>query len=328
MEYLDEITIPNPPKIVVIGAGGGGSNTVERLACMGISGAELIAVNTDIQHLSQIRGQRIKKLPIGFSTTRGFGTGGDPAKGRAAAYENQKELEESLRGYEMVFLVAGMGGGTGTGSAPVIAKIAKDLGAVVVGVVTLPFEMEGSRIDKARKGVEELTKNTDSVIVIDNNKLLGHVQYKPVNEALMDADRITAGSIKSIIEIVTVPGLVNLDFADIKTVMSQGGISMMNTGIGEGLDRVEEAVKNTLNNPFIDADCRGAKGVLISITGGNRMTLDETNEILELMTKDADEWAHIIYGARINSDLGDKVEITAVMTGLGRELIVDSAAYA
>ncbi|MCX6695381.1 MAG: cell division protein FtsZ [Candidatus Altiarchaeota archaeon] len=314
-EVADEFEDVNQLRIVVCGAGGGGGNTVNRLARIGITGAELIAMNTDAQDLKKID-PRITKVLIGAKLTKGLGAGGFPEIGMKAAEASRNEIAKVLEGTHLMFLTAGMGGGTGTGSASVIAEVAKDLGAIVVSIVTFPFQLERSRLDKAREGISRLKKASDTVIVLDNNKLVEYVPNLPIDKAFLVADEVVSRAVKGITETIKEPSLINLDFADIKSVLGGGNVSVISVGDGEGPDKVEVAVKNTLEHPLLDVDYAGAKGALIHITGGPELTIGEANKVGELLTNEFDPTANVMWGARINPRLEDKIEIISIITGV------------
>ena len=303
------------PRIAVVGCGGAGCNTVNRLAKAGIKGADLIAINTDKQHLNMISDD-IRKVLIGPSVTRGLGAGGDPSVGAKAAEVSRPVLEEMLENADLVFVTAGMGGGTGTGSAPVVADIARQQGAIVISMVTYPFALERERIRNAEEGIRKLQQVSDTVIVIDNNRLLQLVPNLPLDQAFAVADEVISKSVKGITETITVPSLMNLDYADIRAVMSNGGVSMISVGEARGHNRVQEAVESTLKNSLLDVDYTGAKGVLIHITGGPDLTLGETNEIGELLTERVDPRASVTWGARIDPEFEGKLQVIAIFTGV------------
>lgn len=311
----DEFSEAEHLKIVVLGAGGAGNNTINRLSHIGVEGAELIAVNADKQDLSKLPGN-ITKVLIGAKLMRGLGAGGFPELGEKAAEASHHELAEVLANTHLLFLCAGMGGGTGTGSAPVIAEIAKEVGAIVVGIVTFPFALERARLSKAREGIDKLRRAADTVIVVDNNKLVEYVPNLPLDKAFSVADEVVARAVKGITETIKEPSLVNLDFADIKAVMGGGRVAVISVGDGEGPDRVEHAVKSTLEHPLLEVDYGGATGALIHITGGDDMTLGEANEVGESITKTLDPQATITWGARVNPKLQDKLEVIAIITGV------------
>jgi len=310
-------------KLVVLGSGGAGNNTVNRLQHIGIDGAELIASNTDKQDLKKLDGN-ITKIMIGAKLMRGLGAGGFPELGEKAAEASRHELADLLANTHLLFLTAGMGGGTGTGSLPVIAEIAKEEGAIVVSIVTFPFELERARLDKARSGIEKLRKVADTVIIIDNNKLVEYVPNLPLDKAFSVADEVVARAVKGITETIMEPSLVNLDFADIKAVLDRGEVAVISVGDGEGPDRVEKAVESTLQQPLLDVDYSDASGALIHITGGEDMTLGEANRVGELITRELKPEATVTWGARVNPNLHDKIEVIAIITGVKSPNILGS----
>ncbi|MGQ4915644.1 MAG: cell division protein FtsZ [Candidatus Asgardarchaeia archaeon] len=305
-------------KIVVVGTGGAGCNTINRLMTIGIKGAYCIACNTDKQHLDVVKAHR--KILLGPSTTRGLGAGGFPQVGAAAAEESKDVIRDALDGADLVFVAAGMGGGTGTGSAPIIAQIAKDeIGAIVVGVVTMPFEVEMSRIEKAREGLEQLREHTNTVIVIDNNKLLDLAGDQPLEEAFSLADEILAAMVKGITETINDPSLINLDFADVRTVLRSGGVAMV--GIGEAGGKKEDgrakmALENALNSPLLTVDITGAKGALIHVTGGRDMTLREAESVPRYLHTKMDPNANVIFGARVDPRFNGYIRVIVIITGV------------
>ncbi|MCD6589867.1 cell division protein FtsZ [Candidatus Woesearchaeota archaeon] len=309
--------------IKVIGVGGAGCNMVNWLYKKGIMGAEILAINTDKQHLDLIEAD--KKLLIGKDLTKGLGCGGYPEKGAEAAQESIQEIKELIKGSDMVWITAGMGGGTGTGASPLIAQVAKDAGAIVIGVVTMPFKIERARVDKAEWGLQQLRKHCDTVIVIDNNRLVQVAGNLPVQQAFAVANELVATMIKGIVETIAIPSLVNLDYADVKAIMTSGGVAAIGVGVSDTNNRVEEAVKGALSNPLLDISYEGATGAIIHITGGEDMTLDDINRIGELVTESMDEDANVIWGARIEEDMKGKIQVMVIITGvkspwiLGRE---------
>ncbi|MFH0859817.1 MAG: cell division protein FtsZ [Candidatus Altiarchaeota archaeon] len=312
---MDEFDESNEIRIVVLGAGGGGGNTINRLSKIQVTGAELAAVNTDAQDLKKLD-ENITKILIGSKLTRGLGAGGFPEIGMKAAEASKKELLDYLTGAHLIFLCAGMGGGTGTGSAPVLAEIGKEAGAIVVSIVTFPFKLERSRAEKAREGISRLRKAADTVIVIDNNKLVDYVPNLPIDRAFLVADEVVTRAVKGITETIKAPSLINLDFADIKSILCGGKVSVICVGEGSGPDKVEAAVKNTLEHPLLDVDYRGAKGGLIHITGGPDMTIGDANRIGELITNEFDPNANVMWGARVDPRLQDTYEIISIATGV------------
>jgi len=306
--------------IKVIGAGGAGNNMVSWLYKRGIKGAEIIAVNTDKQHLNITEAD--KKLIIGREITRGLGCGGFPEKGAESAKESINELKTLLSGSDMVFVCAGMGGGTGTGSAPVIAQLCKDLGAIVIGTVTMPFDIERARIEKAEIGLDLLRKSSDTVIIIDNNRLVQIAGNLPVQQAFAVANELVSTMIKGIVETIATPSLVNLDFADVKAIMTDGGVAAIGVGSSDTNNKVEEAVKGALENPLLDIDYTGATGALIHISGGPDLTLEEINRIGELVTEKFDEDANVIWGARVSDEMKGKLMVMTIVTGVKSASII------
>lgn len=300
--------------IKVVGTGGCGNNMVHWLYHKGISGAEIIAMNTDTQHLDA-RDSDIKIL-LGKELTNGLGAGGYPDVGANAARESANEIKEALRGTDMLFICAGLGGGTGTGSAPEVAKIARDLGAIVIGTVTMPFKIERARIEKAEFGLSQLRQVCDTVIVVDNNRLVELAGNLPVEKAFAVANELVSTMIKAIVETIALPSLVNLDFADVKAIMKSGGVAAIGVGESDTESRVTEAVNKALMNPLLDVSYKGADGALIHITGGPDLTLDEVNTAGELITENLDPDANVIWGARITDDMKGKIRIMAIVTGV------------
>lgn len=300
--------------IKVIGVGGAGNNMVGWLYKKGIKGAEIIACNTDQQHLNITGADR--KFLIGRDTTRGLGCGGYPEKGAESAKESMSEIKDSLKTSDMVFVCAGMGGGTGTGAAAVVAQVAKDSGSIVIGTVTMPFNIERARIDKAEFGLQRLRQVSDTVIVIDNNRLVQIAGNLPIQQAFAVANELISTMIKGIVETIAVPSLVNLDYADVKAIMTNGGVAAIGVGSSDTNNRVEEAVKGALNNPLLDINYEGATGALIHISGGPDMTLDEVSKIGELITETLDEDANVIWGARVAEDMKGKLTVMTIITGV------------
>ena len=301
--------------IKVVGAGGAGNNTINRITEVGVKGAETIAVNTDAQDLLYTHAD--KKILIGRETTKGLGAGSIPKIGEEAAKENEADLKAAVKGSDMVFITCGLGGGTGTGSAPIIADIAKKVGALTVGVVTMPFAMEGARrYENAVIGLEKLENIVDTLIVIPNDKLLELAPDLPLHTAFKIADEILTNAVKGIAELVTKAGLVNLDFADIRTVMGNGGVALIGVGESDTANRALEAVEKALNNPLLDVNIEGANGALINVCGGPDMTLDEARKIVEAVSEKLDEDAKIIWGAQISDDLQNTVRALLIITGV------------
>lgn len=301
--------------IRVVGAGGAGNNTLSRITEVGVKGAETIAVNTDAQDLLYTNAD--KKVLIGRETTKGLGAGSIPKIGEEAARENESELKAALKGADMVFVTCGLGGGTGTGSAPVIADLSKKMGALTVGVVTMPFSMEGQRrYENAVIGLEKLENVVDTLIVIPNDKLLEIAPDLPLHTAFKIADEILTNAVKGIAEMVTKAGLVNLDFADIKTVMGNGGVALIGVGESDTGNRATEAVEKALHNPLLDVDIEGATGALINVSGGPDMTLDEARKVVEAVSNKLDEDAKVIWGAQISDDLSNTIRALLIITGV------------
>ena len=285
-----------------------------RLMEMGASGIECVAINTDAVHLRASKATQ--KILIGEKLTRGFGVGGDPKLGRAAIEESKVLVEDLLSGVDIVFLTAGLGGGTGTGAAPVVAEVARRKGAIVVGVVTTPFRIEKGRMKYAASALTEMRRQCDTVVVIDNNKLMQLVPQLPLGEAFRVADQVLARMIKGIIETISAPSLINLDFADFKTIVKRGGMAIVGVGESDAPNRAEEAVRNALRSPLLDVDYAGATGALIHVTGDSQMTIEEANRVGEIVTEMMDNDALVIWGARVNPEQNGKLKVTLVMTGV------------
>ncbi len=300
--------------IKVLGVGGAGSNMVSWLYKKGIKGAEIIACNTDKQHLDISSAD--KKFLIGREITRGLGCGGFPNKGAEAAQESIQQIKEVTKSTDMAFVCAGMGGGTGTGAAPIIAQVVKDSGAIVIGTVTMPFNIERARIDKAEFGLQQLRQVSDTVIVIDNNRLVQIAGNLPVQQAFAVANELIATMIRGIVETIAVPSLVNLDYADVKAIMSNGGVAAIGVGASDTTNKVEEAVKGALSNPLLEISYKGATGALIHIEGGPDMTLDEVSRVGELVTESLDPDANVIWGARVSDEMKGKLTVMTIVTGV------------
>ncbi|HUV12210.1 MAG TPA: cell division protein FtsZ [Acidobacteriota bacterium] len=310
----------NGAAIKVVGVGGGGCNAVNRMIESGIEGVEFIAANTDLQALRQSYAPR--KLQLGDKLTKGLGVGSNPERGRQAALEDTEKIIELLEGADMVFVTAGLGGGTGTGAAPIVSGLAAELGALTVAVVTTPFEFEGQkRQDQALRGLEELRNSSDTVITIPNERLLSTV---PPGTSLFDAfrfaDDVLRQAVQGISDLITVPGVINLDFADVKTIMSGMGMALMGTGIADGDDRAVTAAKRAISSPLLeDSTIRGARGVLINITGSTKMSLQEVSEASKIIQQAAHPDAHIIFGSVCDDGVEDKMKITVIATGFTEE---------
>jgi len=310
----------NQANIKVIGVGGAGNNMVGWLYKKGIKGAEILATNTDQQHLAITGADR--KYLIGKDCTRGLGCGGFPNRGAEAAQESLTEVKESLKASDMVFVCAGMGGGTGTGAAPVVAQVAKDTGAIVIGTVTMPFNIEKARCDKAEFGLQQLRQVSDTVIVIDNNRLVQIAGNLPIQQAFAVANELIATMIKGIVETIAVPSLVNLDYADVRAIMSNGGVAAIGVGSSDTNNRIEEAVRGALSNPLLDINYDGATGALIHVSGGPDLTLQEIANIGELITESLDEDANVIWGARVDDNMKGKVTVMTIITGVNSPWIL------
>ncbi len=303
--------------IKVVGVGGGGSNAVSRMVDAGLSGVDFIAANTDAQALLVVDADM--KVHIGAESTRGLGAGADPEVGKAAATESRDELKDAIKGSDMVFVTAGEGGGTGTGGAPIVAEIARELGALTVGVVTRPFAFEGrKRADQAMMGIEELRDNVDTLIVIENDRLLQVVEKRTsIVDAFRMADDILRQGVQGITDLITVPGIVNLDFADVRAIMSDAGSALMGIGTASGENRAAEAAHTAVSSPLLESSIEGATGILLNITGPPDMGLFEVNEAAEVVTSAADQNANVIFGAVIDDALKDEVRVTVIATGFG-----------
>ncbi len=310
----DNLSKSSEPVIKVIGVGGAGNNMVNWLYKKGLKGAKVIACNTDKQHLDVMEADT--KFLLGKATTRGLGCGGFAEKGTQAANESIEEIKESLTGADMVFVCAGEGGGTGTGAAPVIAQTAKSLGAIVIGTITMPFKIERSRVEKAEYGLYLLRMHCDTVIAIDNNRLVQIAGSLPVNQAFAVANELVATMIKGIVETISVPSLVNVDFADIQAIMSGGGVAAIGVGVSDTGNRVEEAVRGALTNPLLPISYEGATGAVIQVIGGPDMTLEEVSKVGELVTESMDDDANVIWGARIDDNMTGKLTVITLMTGV------------
>ncbi len=312
--------------IKVFGVGGAGSNAITWLFNKGISGATVYGANTDALHLSITKAD--EKILIGKELTRGLGCGGYPARGREAAKEALAEIKKACSGADMVFVIAGMGGGTGTGAAPVFAQLAKEAGAVVIGVVTMPFDCEKARIDKAEFGLQELREVTDTVVVIDNNRLVDIAGNLPMEQAFAVANELVSTMIKGIVETITLPSLINLDYADVSAIMKNGDVSCIGIGESDSQNRVVEAVQQALSHPLLDVDYKGASGALIHITGGPDLKLEEFSAIGEMVSENLNSEAQVIIGARINKEFQGKVRVITIMTGVKSPFILGKPSYA
>ncbi|MFK9092340.1 cell division protein FtsZ [Bacillus salipaludis] len=306
--------------IKVIGVGGGGNNAVNRMIENGVQGVEFIAVNTDAQALNLSKAE--VKMQIGAKLTRGLGAGANPEVGKKAAEESKEQIEEALRGADMVFVTAGMGGGTGTGAAPVIAQIARDLGALTVGVVTRPFTFEGKkRSNQASGGIGSMKEAVDTLIIIPNDRLLEIVDKStPMLEAFREADNVLRQGVQGISDLIAIPGLINLDFADVKTIMSNKGSALMGIGVAAGENRATEAAKKAINSPLLETSIDGAQGVLMNITGGSNLSLYEVQEAADIVATATDQEVNMIFGSVINETLKDEIIVTVIATGFNEEV--------
>jgi len=302
-------------RVKVIGCGGGGGNSVSRMKEIGIKGCEIVAVNTDAQDLLYTSVD--SKILIGRELTNGLGAGSNPKIGEQAARESEQEIRKKLNDTDLAFITCGLGGGTGTGSAPVIAEIAKKSGALTIGVVTLPFTVEGQkRIENAQYGLERMASICDTLIVIPNDKLLEIAPELPIHTAFKVADEILTNAVKGITELITKAGLVNLDFADVRAVMAKGGVSLIGIGESDSQDRAKEAVEKAINNPLLDVDISNASGALVNIIGGNDMSLDEYRKVMEVIGAKVKPDAKIISGAQISADMDHSIKVLIIATGV------------
>jgi len=312
---LEDILKELRTEICVVGCGGGGSNTMTRMSEEGINGARLVAVNTDAQHL--VRTKSDKRILIGRTRTRGLGAGSVPQVGEEAAIENEDEIRASVAGCDMVFITSGLGGGTGTGSAPIIAKAAREEGALTIAIVTLPFTAEGAiRMENAEAGLERLRDVADTVIVVPNDRLLEVVPRLPLYAAFKVADEVLMRAVKGITELITMPGLVNLDFADVRTVMERGGVAMIGMGESDSEDKAADSVKKALRSPLLDVDISGATAALVNVVGGPDMTMIEAEGVIQEVYERIDPEARIIWGAQVDPEMQGKMRTMLVVTGV------------
>lgn len=319
-DELRQLIEAHKTRIKVIGCGGGGNNTINRISEVGIKGIQTIAINTDAQDLLYTSAD--KKLLIGKELTKGLGAGSNPRIGEEAAKESEQELKKLMLGADMIFITCGLGGGTGTGSAPYIAQIAKKMGLLTVGIVTIPFSMEGNhRFENAMIGLEKMEQDINTLIVIPNEKLLDLAPNLPLHTAFKVADEILTNSVKGIAELVTKTGLVNLDFADVKAIMSEGGVALIGVGESDSEDAAKESVQKALDNPLIDVDISNATGALINISGGENLTLEDSRQIVETISDKLADNAKIIWGAQIYKDLEKTIRTMLIVTGVNSEQI-------
>ncbi|MCR4284490.1 MAG: cell division protein FtsZ [archaeon] len=317
---LEEILKKQAARIKVIGIGGGGGNTVSRMREIGIKGGEIIAINTDAQDL--LYSNADVKILIGREISKGLGAGSNPKIGAEAAREQQQEIKKRLSNSDLVFITCGLGGGTGTGAAPIVAEIAKKQGALVIGVVTLPFTVEGAkRIENAMEGLERLEGIVDTLIVIPNDKLLDIAPDLPLPTAFKLSDEILTNAVKGITELVTSSGLVNLDFADVRAVMANGGVSLIGVGESDSSDRAMEAVDKAINNPLLDVDIKNAQGALVNVIGGPDLSLDEYKKIIQRVGEQLSPEAKLISGAQISADMEKHIKVMLIITGVRSQQI-------
>lgn len=310
-------------RILVIGCGGGGCNTVNTLTEMGVAGASTISINTDARHLASVKAH--KKILIGKELTRGLGAGGYPEVGRKAAEESRREIKEALEGCDMLFITAGLGGGTGSGCAPVVAEIAKQMGAIVIATVTMPFRMEGTRINKAEDSLGRLRAAADTVIVIENEKLLQYAGDLPIKQAFAVADELVSTMIKGLTETITQPSLVNLDYADVKAVMHSGGVALIGIGEDDSGARATQAVSKALKHPLLEADIAGGNGAIVQVIGGEDLKLEEINTIGQYVSKHLNPEAQVIWGARVLPEFNGRVQVITIVTGVKSPYVLGRA---
>ncbi|MBI9044261.1 MAG: cell division protein FtsZ [Anaerolineaceae bacterium] len=324
MEHIYQPQNESFARIKVIGVGGGGCNAINRMIDEGMQGIEFVAVNTDAQALQHSKAAKLVR--IGDKSTRGLGAGGNPETGRKAAEESREDLYEVLKGSDMVFVTAGLGGGTGTGAAPVVSQIAKEVGALTIGVVTRPFTFEGKKRQQAAEGgMEKLKEQADTLIVIPNDRLLQIVEKRAnLMDAFKTADDVLRQGIQGISELITIPGLINLDFADVRTIMSEGGAALMAVGRGSGEDRARVAADMAISSQLLDITIDGARGILFNVTGGPDLSLFEVNEAAAIIKETAHPDVNLIFGAVIDPSMGDEIRITVIATGFDRTGNVDN----
>ena len=325
-EELASLLKKQGARVKVIGCGGGGGNSVSRMKEIGIKGCEILALNTDAQDLLYTNVD--SKILIGRELTHGLGAGSNPKIGEQAAKESEQELRKKLADTDLAFITCGLGGGTGSGAAPVAAEIAKKQGALTIGIVTLPFTVEGQkRIENSQYGLERMADICDTLIVIPNDKLLEISPELPIHTAFKIADEILTNAVKGITELITKSGLVNLDFADVKAVMSNGGVSLIGIGEADGPDRAERAVMNAINNPLLDVDITNATGALVNIIGGNDMSLDEYKQIMEVIGNKIAPDAKMISGAQLSADMDNSIKVLLIVTGVQSPQILGKGSY-
>ena len=323
-QELESLLQKQSARVKVVGCGGGGGNSVSRMKEIGIKGCEIVAINTDAQDLLYTNVD--SKILIGRELTHGLGAGSNPKIGEQAAKESEQEIRKKLEESDLVFITCGLGGGTGTGSAPVVAELAKKTGALTIGVVTMPFTVEGQkRIENSQQGLEKMAAISDTLIVIPNDKLLEIAPELPIHTAFKVADEILTNAVKGITELITKAGLVNLDFADVKAVMANGGVSLIGIGESDSQDRARDAIEKAINNPLLDVDISEATGALVNIIGGNDMSLDEYNKVMEIIGEKVKPDAKIISGAQISADMDKAIKILIIATGVKSKQILGSS---
>ena len=305
-------------KFAVVGLGGMGSNQVNRLYNYGIKSADTIAINTDVKHLSIVNAH--KKLLIGKDITKGLGSGGYTEVAAKAAEVSAEEIRKAISGYDLIFLCAGMGGGTGGGTAPIVAQMAKEQGSLVVAFVTYPFALERSRREKANWSLEQLTKNTDSTIVIENDRMLSYYPNLPMEKAFEVVDRVTSNAVMGITDTIRFPSLINLDYADMRTILGNSGTAVINVGTGSGADKIEHAIKSTLEHPLMGYETEGAKSALVHVSGSEALTIEEATRLGEGVTKGLSDSANVIFGARMMPELKNEVYVMSIITGVKPKL--------
>jgi cell division protein FtsZ len=313
MNYEDFVV-----KLAVVGCGGQGCNLVNRLYNSGMKSATTIALNTDANHLNIVHANQ--KMLIGKELTRGLGAGGFPEIGAKAAELSKEAIRKAVSGYNMVFIAAGMGGGTGGGSAPVVAEIAREEGALVVAFVTYPFALERSRRKKADLGIDQLSKSADTTVIIENDRLLSYAPNLPMEKAFDLIDSIASNAVRGIADTITMPSLINLDFADVRTIMGNAGMAMINVGYGFGTDKVEKAIKSTISHPLLDVDLEDAKSALVHVTGGTGLTIQEATSIGEGVTQGLAANANVIFGSRLEPEFQDQIRVMSIVTGVKAKL--------
>ncbi len=305
-------------KLAIVGLGGAGSNLINRIYNSGIKSATTIALNTDAKHLNMIGAH--KKILMGKTITQGLGAGGFPEIGMKCADASRNEIQDAINGYDLVFLAAGMGGGTGGGSIPLVAQMAREQGSLVVAFVTYPFSLERSRKNKADWGIQQLTKNADTTIIIENDRLLSYAPNLPIEKAFELVDNVAANAVKGIADTIMLPSLINLDFADVRAVMRDAGTAVINIGIGSGPDKVQKAISSTRQHPLLNIETEGGKSALVHVTGSTSLTIEEATRVGEGVTENLDEKANVIFGSRLSPELADQIRVMSIITGVKAKL--------